>query len=182
MPFVPRPVLALLMFAALLVSTACGGSSDSPAKPSTTSTKATVAPATSVTPPPATPAASVTATAAATTPAGTATPDAFAGCTLLDKPDSATTKDVAQLVVCAQGNPTAPKVIAIHHWVARNPNLPVESLRKLSAAAEYPSVRCGVAGNPSSPEDLIVSLNAAFPSCVAANPSAPIALLGTVAA
>ena len=175
----PRVVLAALATfaaAAMAVSAACDGSPEPPAKPSTPATLTAAAPPTILTPPTRTP------STVATPQAGTATPDAFAGCTLLDKPESTSSKDVAQLVACAQGNPSAPKVIAIHHWVARNPNTPSEWLRRLAAAAEYPSVRCGVAGNPSSPEDVIVGLNPAFPSCTAANPSAPLELLCATAA
>jgi hypothetical protein len=156
-------ICAALIAGTLLVSIGCGGSSTSPATPRTTST----------TSPP---------SATATVPAGTPTPDAFATCTLPDKPDTVASKDVAQLVACAQGDPTAGKVIAIHHWIARNPNTPIDSLRKLALAAEYPSVRCGVASNPSSPADVITGLYTMFTSCAAANPSTPVNLLCTTAA
>ena len=126
--------------------------------------------------------ATSSATAPSVTPgpsatAASPTPDAFVRCTLPDKPESAATTDQEQLTNCAQGDPRVAKVIAIHHWVSRNPKTPPESLRKLAEPAEYPSVRCGVAANSSSPVEVIVKLLADFRQCVATNPSAPLDLL-----
>ena len=105
------------------------------------------------------------------------TPDGFVRCSLPDKPEAATSNDVEQLVLCAQGDPRGAKVIAIHHWVSRNPKTPLESLRKLAEPAEYPSVRCGVAANPASPADLIAKLLPELPECVARNGSTPLDIL-----